>query len=237
MSTGRGATAAAFERRARRRVTFLPGYSHRMSEFGPISIVVRSSAISRTWSKWHRTRRCHCLRKSEKSRQRPRPLAISSSSSVGSCSRVLGICWLCLIACTPEMHQYNAAACNTQSIGICNRSRNMRLTIVPVVDQALGPSGCRRNHRREADAIWRSLAWRSSQIFGRAWKPYEGGVWVRFAKISDGGAGVATWWDNSWRQLQPLAALLSHLHILALQLCKSLRMTMEKRAGVEASEF
>lgn len=30
-----------------------------------------------------------------------------------------------------------------------NRSCGRLLTIVPVVDQALGPSGCRRNHRRE----------------------------------------------------------------------------------------
>ena len=68
----------------------------------------------------------------------------------------------------------------------------MRLTIVPVVDQALGPSGCRKITDREADMQigGRSLG-RSSQIFGRAWKPYEGGVRVQFAKISRGGAAAS----------------------------------------------
>ena len=78
---------------------------HQMSECGSSLVVVLSLAIARTWSKWHRTRRCHCLRKSEKSRQRPRPPRnILLVAVVGSCSRVLGSCWLCLIAWISEMH-------------------------------------------------------------------------------------------------------------------------------------
>lgn len=78
---------------------------HQKSEYGPSLVVILCLAIARTWSKWHRTRRCHCLRKSEKSRQRPRPPRnILLVAVVGSCSRVLGSCWLCLIAWTPQMH-------------------------------------------------------------------------------------------------------------------------------------
>jgi hypothetical protein len=80
LSTGRGATAAAFARRARRRVTFFPGCCrgnscqnqiHKacilQSSLSPISTV----EFRLTWSKCVRTRRCQSFRKSADTDQFP----------------------------------------------------------------------------------------------------------------------------------------------------------------------
>jgi len=71
LSTGRGATAAAFVMRALRRRDFRPGYTLFVSlalgfqacRTGYVFGVRRCSGC-RTWSKWVRTRRCQSLRKS-----------------------------------------------------------------------------------------------------------------------------------------------------------------------------
>ena len=72
LSTGRGATAAALERRAFLRLSLRPG-----------------------WSKWTRTRRCQSLRKSVYAISPP---LLYACVVAGVCSRLCGICWLCLMA-------------------------------------------------------------------------------------------------------------------------------------------
>ena len=179
LSTGRGATATAFARRASRRLAFFPGYF-------PSHVRIRVCLGCRASLQCHEPGRsgtahaaataCGSLKSS---RQRPRPPRHTLLVVVGgSCSRVLGIVWLCLIACRWEVHQQNVAAMEGRAMAsaiaqaVCH-SPFCRLWIKPsvplVVEEITG---------REAVAIWRSVAWRSSQIFGRAWKPYQGGVWV-----------------------------------------------------------
>lgn len=79
LSTGRGATLAAFARRASRRLCLRPGYSTVSYVVNPAipaeSIIepirswsdsVKGRIRGRTWSKYTRTRRCQSLWKSEK---------------------------------------------------------------------------------------------------------------------------------------------------------------------------
>ena len=68
LSTGRGATAAAFVRRAFRRRDLRPGYDKHISSLfrGPSldRLAPKVKGARRTWSKCVRTRRCQSLRKS-----------------------------------------------------------------------------------------------------------------------------------------------------------------------------
>lgn len=78
---GRPSCRAVFHRRVRDR-------------FPPHSIVVCSSAMSLTWSKWHRTRRCQSLRKSEKFQVSLLVLpAVTSLSPWSSDGRAAHGCW------------------------------------------------------------------------------------------------------------------------------------------------
>lgn len=74
LSTGRGATAAALERRASLRRDFEPGCTKESDKTNDFPSARPHSAISagedvrarmfRTWSKWVRTRRCQSFRRS-----------------------------------------------------------------------------------------------------------------------------------------------------------------------------
>lgn len=78
LSTGRGATATAFARRAMRRDSFLPAYIPKSQHVRiPLFLSITNRQFSlklwclRTWSKWTRTRLCQSLRKSVTSLNQP----------------------------------------------------------------------------------------------------------------------------------------------------------------------
>lgn len=155
-----------------------------------MSVVMRL-LISRTWSKWHRTRRCHCLRKSgnfasassspAKNTPRRRRVVLT-----GVGNRLVVLDRLCAGNASvkrrkredgAQSHLLSLEKHNTHHCAGCGSSpRSLWLSNKsPVVKQL-----------QFGD---RSLG-EARQNFGRAWKPYEGGVWVQSAKISHGGAAT-----------------------------------------------
>jgi hypothetical protein len=129
-------------------VTFLPGYFPSHVRIGAISIVVRSPG--------------DITNLVEVAPHTPLPLlaevwkfasALLSSSQCPPLRRrrvVLTVVGNLLVV-LDRLYTENASVKRRSNRGesnrVCNRSSKVELTIVPVVDQALGPSGCRKYHR------------------------------------------------------------------------------------------
>lgn len=151
LSTGRGATAAAFARRAKRRVTFFPGCFHRVvrttpskRRYLPCSCHNPTVQDRLTWSKCVRTRRCQSLRKSVVFNQPPFPSRCCSSRCLSSKSGVLTVVGDLLVVLDRLQSGWLANRVQFSSISHSIETacgyRARVLTIVPVVRSK---AGCR----------------------------------------------------------------------------------------------
>lgn len=185
----------------------MPGYSHRMSEFGPIAIAVRSSSVSRTWSKWHRTRRCHCLRKSEKiasASSSPRNILVAVGrvvlTGVGNLLVVLDR----LYVKDASVKRSEPATCRAIASAIARETCDSplcRLWIKPSVPLVV-----------EEITVVKRMQF-GGRLLGGAPKflaglgnPMKAVCGSDSLKISGGGARAATGWTSSCRQLLPIGS-------------------------------